>query len=116
MSAGFYHGADRDRRALIELLLAGAVACAVGCRASETPEAGLARLFDLDANELQVLDALSEPERHELYTNLIEGGEVTGRTVDLVMKLIGSRSAVFAFVGYGIVPPRMGVCGGLLRE
>jgi hypothetical protein len=108
-----------NRRTFCSLVGASLVGGAgQGCRRQppETPEAGLARLLNLEADEARWLDVLSGPERRDLHAALASGKPLAARDVDLLMKALGRRERVFAYVGYPQVTNSLSVCNGLLRE
>jgi hypothetical protein len=83
----------------------------------EDVRSGLARLLGLQTpNERRWLDALTEPEQGELHAALLAPDQQPSRrTVDLVLKVMGRRERLFAYVGYPELQ-RVGICDGLIRE
>jgi hypothetical protein len=83
----------------------------------ESVPEGLARLLGLrTADERAWLKALSEPEQRDLYDALrASGQQPSRRTVDLVLKVIGRREHLFAYIDYPELQ-RVGICDGLIRE
>ena len=106
-----------DRRTLLRLLGGSLAAGVAGCGTAETPRAGLARIFNLAADEQRWLDALTDAEQRELY-DLVANPEFAGnrRAVSLIAKLLGPRSRLFGFVRYPAVQDKRSVCDGLVRE
>jgi hypothetical protein len=105
-----------DRRRFC-LTVAAALATAGGCSTvpDEAPRPGLVRLLGLTSAEEAWLDVLSPEEQRELHQALRAPGETSRRTVDLVLKVLGRRERLFAYVGYPELPP-VGICDGLIRE
>ena len=103
-----------DRRQLL-LLVAGA---ALACVPREAPQAlDLATLLGLDADQRHWLDALTEPERVELAAALAAGAAAASspRTVALLLKVVGRRSRLFAYVGYPEMDDEPDLCDGLVK-
>jgi hypothetical protein len=74
------------------------------------------RLLGLTGAEESWLDALSADEQRELHDGIkTPGRRASRRTVELVMKVLGRRERLFAYVGYPELQP-VGVCDGLIRE
>jgi hypothetical protein len=108
-----------NRRTFCSLVGASLVGGAgQACRQSppETPEAGLVRLLNLSPDETRWLDVLSPADRRDLHAALASGEPLTARAVDLLMKVLGRRERLFAYVGYPPVTNSLSVCNGLLRE
>jgi hypothetical protein len=106
-----------DRRSFC-LTLAASLGTAGACSPSriEEPRPGLVRLLGLTGAEETWLDALSAAEQRELHDALTAPGRrASRRTVGLVMKVLGRRERLFAYVGYPELQ-RVGVCDGLIRE
>jgi hypothetical protein len=104
-----------DRRSFC-LTVAGTLAAACSTAPAETPRQGLGRLLGLKGSEESWLDALSSDEQRDLHEALRHSSQQTSRrTIDLVMKVLGRRERLFAYVGYPELP-RVGVCDGLIRE
>jgi hypothetical protein len=104
-----------DRRGFC-LTVAGTLAAACSTAPAEPPRQGLARLLALKGSEESWLDALSPAEQRDLHEALGHPSQQTSRrTVDLVMKVLGRRERLFAYVGYPELP-QLGACDGLIRE
>jgi hypothetical protein len=106
-----------DRRSFC-LTIAASLATAGGCSTvpGEALRPGLVRLLGLTASQEIWLDVLTEQEQRELYAALgAPNGRSSRRTVDLVMKTLGRRERLFAYVDYPELQ-RVGVCDGLIRE
>ena len=73
------------------------------------------RLLELDCEEVAWLEGLSDLEQRDLYENL-SSGQGSSRTTELLAKVIGPRSRLFAFLDYPTLTNRRTVCDGLLRE
>ena len=99
---------------IVSAALAGGQACS---RApDESVLDGLARLLGLQTpRERAWLATLSGAEQGELYDALRASGPPTSRTIDLVLKVIGRRERLFAYIGYPELQ-RAGICDGLIRE
>ena len=98
--------------------LAAAITTSPACRRGAPPEPrdGLAQLLGLEGDELAWLDALPAEQQAELYTALTSGEPPSRRTVDLIMRVLGRRERLFAYVGYPPLPNQLEACNGLLRE
>lgn len=108
---------ELDRRTLLSLLGGVAAAGLGGCEgAVETPRDGLTRLLELGANQVDWLDVLDEVEQTDLYAALTSANRATPRAVALLTKVLGPRSRLMAFVGYGQTANRRSACDGLFRE
>jgi hypothetical protein len=107
-----------DRRAFCSLLGVSLMGAGQGCRRQppEAPEAGLARLLNLRAAETSWLQALPPQDRQALYDALTAGKPLSAHAVDLLMKVLGRRERLFAYVGYPPTTNSLSVCNGLLRE
>jgi hypothetical protein len=107
-----------DRRAFCSLVAASIVGAGQGCgrRPGEAPEAGLVRLLNLQPAETPWLDALSPRDRQALYDALTAGKPISEHGVDLLMKVLGRRERLFAYVGYPPATNSLSACNGLLRE
>jgi hypothetical protein len=106
-----------DRRSFC-LSIAASLGTAGACTHARTeePRTGLIRLLGLTGAEAVWLDVLSADEQRELHEAIdAPGGHASRRTVDLVMKVVGRRERLFAYVGYPELQ-RVGVCDGLIRE
>jgi hypothetical protein len=106
-----------DRRSFC-LSIATSVGTAAACSRvpAEAPRTGLVRLLGLAGAEEVWLDALSPDEQRELHDAITApGGRPSGRSVDLLMKVLSRRERLFAYVGYPELQ-RVGMCDGLLRE
>jgi hypothetical protein len=107
-----------DRRSFC-LALATAPLTAAGACSTTPPvdtRTALAQLLTLTTpGEVKWLDVLSPDEQRELQTLLTSAERASRRSINLVMKVIGRRERLFAYVGY---PPleRLGACDGLIRE
>jgi len=97
------------------MLGGSAVAGWVGCAQPESPRQGLVRLLGLNSNEIAWLDVLSDDEQRELHERLSDSQGNT-RTIQLVARVLGPRSRVFAFLGYPALANRRSVCDGTVRE
>jgi hypothetical protein len=98
-----------------------ALAAGLGCRGSrevaEAPRAGLIRLLGLQPSESGWLDALNEQQQHELHAALAAfPPRISGRTLDLTLKVIGRRDRLYPYVGYPPMPNEIEGCDGLIRE
>jgi hypothetical protein len=107
-----------DRRRFCAALAASLVgACSKAPPPSADPKVDLARSLGLQAAELVWLDSLSPAEQRTLRDGLLSGqGAPSRRTVDLLMKVIGRRERLFAFVGYPSRANGLTACDGLIRE
>jgi hypothetical protein len=107
-----------DRRAFCAALAAALVG---GCSKAPTPtadpHADLIGLLGLQPVERAWLDSLSAAEQRTLRDELMSApGTPSRRSVDLLMKVLGRRERLFAYVDY---PPRangLTACDGLIRE
>lgn len=108
-----------DRRSFLAL---GASMVAVGgCSTppgpGEAPRAGLVRLLGLAPDEEAWLDSLTDDEQRRLFATLASPPAAPDRrSVDLLMKVLGRRERLFAYVGYPPLPNGLTACDGLLRE
>jgi hypothetical protein len=83
----------------------------------ESASAGLVRILGLGQAERDWLQSLSPTEQQELYAGLTSSEERrSARTIELIMKVVGRRERLFAYVGYPPLPNRLSACDGLLRE
>jgi hypothetical protein len=106
-----------DRRQLLLLATGAALAC--GRREPPPPAATeLSELLGLEAHQRAWLDVLDEAERGELTAALAAGGATAAapRAVALVLRVIGSRSRLFSYLGYPPLDDEPDVCDGLLKE
>jgi hypothetical protein len=108
-----------DRRSFCHLLAAALVGTEA-CRPAPPREAsrsGLVRILGLREPERAWIDSLSAGEQDELYAALTAASDEapSRRTVDLLMKVVGRRERLFAYIGYPELP-RVGMCDGLIRE
>lgn len=115
------HGRKRpfmNRRIFCRIVTSSLVAGAACTRpAAEDANAGLIRILGLGPAERQWLQSLSAVEQQELYAGLTSPQERrSARTIDLLMKVVGRRERLFAYVGYPPLPDRLSACDGLLRE
>jgi len=100
-------------------IVTGSLAASAACTRppAENATAGLTRILGLGPAERDWLQALSVAEQHELYVRLTSSEERrSARTIDLLIKVIGRRERLFAYVGYPPLPNRLSACDGLLRE
>jgi hypothetical protein len=110
-------GVELNRREFV-LAVAAAAASAQGCSSQpdEPARATLVRLLGLRENQARWVDALSPAQQDELRTLLLEPKPQARRqTIELLMKVIGRRERLFAYVGYPALP-QLGACDGLIRE
>jgi len=110
-----------DRRAFCRALaasIAGTIACSPpGRRPTGSPRERLIRVLGLEGPEIEWLSSLSDTEQAELMTGLESpAADSTDRTTALLMKLLGQRDRLFAYVGYPQLPDRLEGCDGLIRE
>jgi hypothetical protein len=107
-----------NRRIFCRIVTGSLVAGATCARPpSESANAGLTRILGLGAAEREWLRSLSPAEQQELYAALTSPRERrSARTIDLLMKVVGRRERLFAYVGYPPLPNRLSACDGLLRE
>ena len=106
-----------DRRSFC-LTIGASLATAGGCSTvpDEALRPGLVRLLGLTAAQDVWLDVLTPQEHRELYAAMRAPEQRNSRrTVDLVMKTLGRRERLFAYVDYPELQ-RVGVCDGLIRE
>lgn len=107
-----------DRRSFCQIVTSSLIAGA-GCtrRPAESPRDGLARILGLSPAERDWLQSLSSAEQQELYAMLTSSDDRRApHTIELLMKVIGRRERLFAYVGYPPLPNRLSACDGLLRE
>jgi hypothetical protein len=107
-----------DRRIFCRIVT-GSLVAGVACarQPGESAADGLARILGLGAAEREWLHSLSAAEQQELYANLTTSDVPRSRrTIELLMKVIGRRERLFAYVGYPPLPNRLSACDGLLRE
>ena len=95
-----------DRRRFCAALAAALVgACSKAPPPSADPKVDLARSLAL------------QPEQRTLRDALLSGQDAPSRrTVDLLMKVIGRRERLFAYVGYPSRANGLTACDGLIRE
>lgn len=107
-----------NRRLFCRILSSTLVAGAACTRhVAESAQEGLVRLLGLAPSEHDWLQSLSAAEQQELYSALTSSQERgSARTIDLLMKVVGRRERLFAYVGYPPLPNRLSACDGLLRE
>jgi hypothetical protein len=107
-----------NRRIFCRIVTGSLVAGAACTRPpAESANAGLIRILGLGAAEREWLQSLSAAEQQELYAALTSPDERrSARTIDLLMKVMGRRERLFAYVGYPPLPNRLSACDGLLRE
>jgi len=106
-----------DRRAFC-LALAGSLSAVEACsRAPEEPARDvIVRFLGLTGTEQRWVDALTPPQQEELRARLANPSQLAERqTIELLMKILGRRERLFAYVGYPALP-RVGACDGLIRE
>ena len=107
---------ELDRRGFCALL-AGGLAAGTGCSEPGDPAAtALPRLLGLAPSEAGWIMALTEHEQQQLREALVQRGNPSPRTIDLLMKVLGRRERLFPYVGYPPLPNRLSACDGLLRE
>jgi hypothetical protein len=104
-----------NRRVFLGVLSGGALAALPACGPNETPAEGLIRLLELDESQHAWLSALTPPDQEELFRAFL-GGEASARSAALLARVVGSRSRLLEFVGYGRVADRNTLCDGLFRE
>lgn len=95
------------------------VAALAACRRpAPTPDEELTSLLQLRDGEKEWLASIREADRRELQAVLASGGDArqTRRAQDLLLRVIGPRDHLYAYVGYPKVPRRRSACDGLLRE
>ena len=100
-------------------IVASSLAASAACSRppAESATAGLTRILGLGPAERDWLQSLSIAEQQELYAALTSSEERrSARTIDLLMKVMGRRERLFAYVGYPPLPDRLSACDGLLRE
>ncbi len=108
-----------DRRAILALLAATCPAAALSPAAtSRSTTDALVDAIGLEPGERAWLTELSAAERQELYEALVKAHDlpVAPRMLDLLTRILGPRSRLFAFVDYPAVADIRSVCDGLLRE
>ena len=100
------------------MLAIGAAVVGPSCAPTpaEPPQAALARLIGLRPDEVAWLDALSDAEQRVLHDALTVSGPRAPKAIDLLMKVLGPRDRLFAYVGYTPLPDRLRACDGLIRE
>ena len=108
----------RSRRAFLRCALALPALPLVGCREPLTVGEELAARLGLQADQRRWLTDLTENQQQQLLAALSPGAssQVLARGERLLMKVIGPRDRLFAFVGYPPTARRRTVCDGLLRE
>jgi hypothetical protein len=107
-----------DRRSFCQIVT-GSLVAGIACtrQPGETASDGLVRILGLGPAEREWLRSLSAAEQQELYANLTSSDDHRSpRTTELLMKVIGRRERLFAYVGYPPLPDRLSACDGLLRE
>lgn len=112
---------DLDRRELLRLVTGLLSALAVPpdvALAAGTSPSPLARVLGLRADQEAWLGDLTAEERRELLQALSEAdaAPVTARTLDLLAKVLGRRSRLYAYLDYPRLADTRSVCDGLLRE
>jgi hypothetical protein len=110
-----------DRRAFCRALaasIAGTIACSPpGRRPTGSPRERLIRVLGLEGPEIEWLSSLSDKEQEELIVGLESPAAGSAdRPTSLLMKLLGRRSRLFAYVGYPDMSDRLQGCDGLIRE
>jgi hypothetical protein len=107
-----------NRRSFCQIVT-GSLVAGVACtrQPGESASDGLARLLGLGPAEHGWLRSLSAAEQQELYVGLTSSQDRhSARMIELLMKVIGRRERLFAYVGYPPLPNRLSACDGLLRE
>jgi hypothetical protein len=105
-----------DRREFCALLAVSlAAACARRPAPSADPRADLVAALDLRDGESAWLDVLAPDEQRALRDDLFRG-DAGARSAELLMRVLGRRDRLFAYVGYPVLPDRLTACDGLLRE
>jgi hypothetical protein len=110
-------GVELNRREFV-LAVAASAASAHACsrQPDEPARATLVRLLGLGEKQARWVDSLSPAQQEELRTLLLEPDPQARRqTIELLMKVIGRRDRLFAYVGYPALP-QLGACDGLIRE
>lgn len=100
-------------------IVTGSLAAGAACSKlpAENATVGLTRILGLGAAEHDWLQSLSAAEQQELYAALISPEQRgSARAIDLLIKVMGRRERLFAYVGYPPLPNRLSACDGLLRE
>jgi hypothetical protein len=107
-----------NRRIFCRIVSSSLVAGAACTRTpAEGANQGLVRILGLGPAERDWLRSLSAAEQQELYAALTSSQERrSARTIELIMKVVGRRERLFAYVGYPPLPNRLSACDGLLRE
>jgi hypothetical protein len=107
-----------NRRGFFALTMGAAATGACSRSApTEAPQAGLVRLLGLHPDEVAWLNVLSDMEKQALHEALANPrGAPAPETVGLLMKVLGPRERLFAYVGYPALPDSLRACDGLLRE
>lgn len=77
-------------------------------------------MLGLRAGEESWLAELTSDEQQELHRTLTQSQDrarpVAPRTIDLLAKVLGRRSRLFAFLDYPQVADTRSLCDGLMRE
>jgi len=109
-----------DRRDLFKLATGLLVSATIGEGATltEAEVRTLAQLLGLEASQGGWLADLTPPEQEELRRALAPGsqGPASPRTVQLLARVLGPRSRLYAFLDYPQVEDQRSVCDGLMRE
>jgi hypothetical protein len=110
-----------DRRAFC-MALAASIAGTIACSPPDHRPTGsarerLIRVLGLEGPEVEWLSSLSDKEHQELIAGLESpAAGSANRTTALLMKLLGRRDRLFAYVGYPQLPDQLQGCDGLIRE
>ena len=109
-----------DRRTLLKLLGGSALSLDLltGCSTTEPLPTSLTELLGLEGNEREWIADLTSSEQEELLEGLfvLDNKPVSERTIELGLKVLSSRSRLFAFIQYPEVADERSVCDGLIRE
>jgi len=100
--------------------MAVATALAAGEACSRTPAEPardvIVRFLGLVGAQARWVDALTAAQQEELRERIVKPSPVPDRhTIELLMKILGRRERLFAYVGYPALE-QIGACDGLIRE
>ena len=113
---------DLDRRSFLRSLsgLLAAMALPQASIPCGAQPATLASVLGLRPDEETWLAELTSDEQQELHRALTQGQggarPVAPRTIELLAKILGRRSHLFAFLDYPQVADTRSLCDGLMRE
>ena len=107
-----------DRRAFLRSALALSGVAVAGCGQPAVGPDELARRLGLQPDQRSWLKDLTADQQRELASALSAraSSETLARAERLLMKVIGPRDRLFAFVGYPPTARQRTVCDGLLQE